>query len=75
MSIIQADAPSLAKTLELARHIVDLDDKSRVDCFYALRAQQRLSRAVRGFNHLLDHPDYRPVGLAALSCLGFDARL
>jgi len=75
MSIIQADAPSLSETLELARHIVDLYDKSRVDCFYALRAQQRLSRAVRGFNQLLDHPDYRPIGLAALSCLGFDARL
>lgn len=75
MSIIQPDAPCLAETLELARHILDLDDKSRVDRFYALLAQQRLSRAVRGFNQLLEHPDYRPIGLAALSCLGFDARL
>jgi hypothetical protein len=49
--------------------------KAASTAFMLLLAQQRLSRAVRGFNQLLEPPDYRPIGLAALSCLGFDARL
>lgn len=57
----------------LAQHLLDADEEKRMSEVRTLLFERALSKRVRQLNHLLECPDHRTLGLAALKSIGFDA--
>lgn len=56
----------------VAQALVDLGEHERVELFYTLRSERRLTVMVRGLNGLLAHPDHKDLGLRALRSIGLE---
>ena len=63
---------SIEEASALARMLVEADDAKRIELLHRLRQNLRLSRAVRGFNRLIEQPAHRALGSRALKCIGLD---
>ncbi len=55
-----------------ARALVELGEMDRVELFYKLRRERRLSATVRGLNGLLVLPEHKDLGLRALRSIGLE---
>ncbi len=64
------ETPTTAESVADAHTLVDCDEGARAEWIHRLRQSMRLSRTVRGLNRLLDQPAHRPLGSAALKCIG-----
>lgn len=65
-------SPSATDAATIARLIIAADERNRAEIVHRLRRQVRLSRTVHELNRMLDQPDQRPLGMAALRCLGLE---
>ena len=63
---------SIEEALALARMLVEADDVERVELLHRLRQNLKLTRAVRGFNTLIEQPFHRVLGSRALKSIGLD---
>lgn len=58
--------------LSVAALLANATPEEAFEIFEELRDQGRLSTAVRGLNALLEDPEHRSVGLAALRRIGLE---
>ena len=63
---------SIEEASALARMLVEADDAERAELLHSLRRNWRLSRAVQGFNRLIEQPAHRVLGTRALKSIGLD---
>lgn len=72
MPVVSSIEPGLEEAVGAAQLLVSLDEMERVEHFYRLRLERRLSATVRALNGLLVHPDHKELGLQALRSIGLE---
>lgn len=66
------ETPSIEEAVAAAQRFLSTDEAHRVALIHQLRQEDELYRTVRALNHLLDFPDYRPLGREALKSVGLE---
>jgi hypothetical protein len=72
VAVVTQMEPTVQEAVNFAQTFVTLGEQDRVECFYKLRRERRLSATVRGLNGLLTHPDHKELGLRALRSIGLE---
>ena len=66
------ETPSIEEAVAVAQRFLSSDEMHRIALIHQLRQEDELCRTVRAFNHLLDDPNYRPLGREALKSVGLE---
>lgn len=72
MPVVNAIETNTREAVLAAQALVGLGEEERVELFFRLRRERRLTVMVRGLNELLAHPDHKDLGLRALRSIGLE---